>query len=385
MKKNIIIWLSVSAIFLLLIFIADAQTAKQVQFYFFDQNNCSLDGYLFSGNNLMGKTENGWFNLSYDYYVNKFEKDKDLTLFGKLGNCADPADSDLYFEKSWEPFEIDNYYFSGESLFKFHAAVTPHNPARRELIAFVQPDKVKEELNNIKLTGDTLKDLTSINQYLNDKINYTSDWEFNKQENYWQTPGETLKLKHGDCEDYSVALLSLFLAYNSSLSCYNVIFTSHVSTICYIEDYYIYYDQQKTELKKKIPYKNSDTLPKLRRLKEDYFKYYGMNNTEKVHYIFNEYRFLEFENDEEFISWLYSISDRKYPVDIFEKLEQDASMLPAQETEYQEEAIEENNEQAELPTLGGFFSEYSWLLIILAICLVFLIAMLILLIAKRKN
>jgi hypothetical protein len=362
--------------------IAYAQTTKQVQFYFFDENNCSLNGYVFNGNTLIGKTENGFFNLSYNYYNNNFDLDYDITLFGKLGNCSN---SSLYFDKSWESFNIPDYYFSGQSIFKFQASINPNNPSRRELLGFIQPEKVGRELENIKFSGETLEDLTKINQYLNDKINYTEDWSFNKKENYWQTPEETLRLRQGDCEDYSTALLSLFLAYNSSLNCYNVIFSSHVATLCYIKDYYIYYDQQKTELRKKIVTKDMGTEPQLRELREEYFQHYGINDSERAYYIFNEYRFLEFEDDDEFIKWQFAISNKKQGVDLFEKLEQDLSKVPAEEpyTEPQEEIVELRTQQPAIPTIEGFFKEYSLLLTILGIALLVLIALLILINVKE--
>ena len=79
-------------------------------------------------------------------------------------------------------------------------------------------------------------------------IDYVSE---SNNEDIWQTPEETLSIKQGDCEDYSTSLLSLFLAYNPALNCYNVVLSSHVTTFCKINDYYIYYDQRRTELKKK--------------------------------------------------------------------------------------------------------------------------------------
>jgi hypothetical protein len=372
-------------ILLCLIFLsrAEAQTPKQVQFYFFDENNCSLNGYLFNGDTLIGKTENGFFNLTYNTYKNRFDLDYDITLFGKLGNCSS---SGLYFDKSWESFEIEDYYFSGESLFKFQASIHPNNPSKRELLGFIQPDSVKGELKNINFTGETLEDLSKINQYLNDKINYTEDWDFNKEENYWQTPQETLRLKQGDCEDYSTTLLSLFSAYNRSLNCYNVIFSSHVATLCYIEDYYIYYDQQKTELRKKITSKNGGTESKLLNLKEEYFQHYGINDSERAYYVFNEYRFLEFKDDKEFINWQFAISNKKQGIDLFKKLEQDLSKIPEEKNqEYQEETIELRTEQPELPTIGGFFKEYFLLLVLLGGILLTLIILLIFINLKRKS
>jgi len=348
----------------------NAARPKQVQLYFFDENNCSLNGYLFVDSELSGKTENGIFNLSYDDYRDKFDSDEEINLFGKLGNCST---ENLFFDKYWKLSEIQEHYFLGDSTFKFKTFISPHNPSKKEVIGFIQPASVRSELKNIKFNGNALEDLSKINEYLSDKINYTEDWDFNKEENYWQTSQETLKIGQGDCEDYSTLLLSLFLAYNSSLQCYNVIFSSHVTTMCHIGEYYIYYDQEKTALKKEIRYGNIETKQRLRSLKEEYFEHYGINESDKVHYAFNEYRFIEFENDEEFITWQAIISNKKPSIGLFTQLENELAGINITES-YVEEPVQS---PAELPTLSGFAREYSTVLIVLGLAVLFLIILLV--------
>ena len=354
---------------------------KQVQFYFYDKDtNCPLNGYVFIGDKLIGKSINGFFNLTYEnYQVNFKNLNKDISLFGKLGGCFN---SDLFFDKYWQAFEIQDYYFNGEPIFNFKTAINPNNPVKRELIGFIQPDKVKNELNNINLNENqnTLESLSKINNYLNNKINYKKDWDFNKQTNYWQTLEQTLNVKTGDCEDYSTTLLSLFLSYNNSLNCYNIIFTSHVTIFCHINSYYIYYDQEKTELKKQ-----ASTKQELLELKQDYFEHYGIdenNNTEsKAHFAFNNNLFVEFKEENDFINWQYSLESKKSEQDLFQILEQrsiEAEEL-YNEQEYGELATQSPSTQLPTtkPTLKGFFIENPLLLIILSIIFIILIIILI--------
>ncbi len=354
---------------------------KQVQFYFFDQDNCSLDGYLFVGNKLIGKTENGLFNLSYEYYKENFDVNEEINLFGKLGDCSD---EELFFDKYWESFQIPEYYFLGESLFKFKTSFSPHNPSRKELIGFIKPSDVRGEIQNIILKRqDLLDDLSEINKYLNGKVTYAPDWDFNQEENYWQTPKETLEIGQGDCEDYSTALLSLFLTYNSSLNCYNVIFSSHVTTMCYVGDYYIYYDQQRTELRKRITDLNIETKPKLRALKQEYFEHYGIDENEKAHYAFNEQRFIEFETDEDFIDWQAALNNRKTSISLFNQLENELQGVNITYAVPEEELIELPTVQPQLLSLKGFVQEYFTILLVLGSTALLLIFILIVIIVKK--
>lgn len=297
---------------------------KQVRLYFYDEiSNCSLNGYVFIGEKAIGKSFNGFFNLTYENYLENFQNNENISIFGELGSCFDTPQ--LFFDKSWIVPEIKKYHFPGENTFNFKAEINPNNPSKRELQGFIQPEKINSELENINLGKiNILNDLSKINEYLNNKINYIKDWDFDKKINYWQIPVETLDLKQGDCEDYSTTLLSLFSSYDSSLNCYNIVFNSHVTTFCHIDDYYIYYDQEKTELKKQINKINpASTNFQLTKLKQDYFEYYGLNESEtKPYYAFNDLEFIEFKNEDDFINWQYNLKDKKQEFDLFSNIEE---------------------------------------------------------------
>jgi hypothetical protein len=366
---------------------------KQVKFNFHDENaNCSLDGYVFIGDKLIGKSVEGQFNLSQKNYEDNFnnsqKNNNEISIFGKLGDCFN-EDKDLFFDKYWQSFEIKNYYFSGESNFDFKTSLDSHNPSKRELMGFIQPETVKSVLNfiNINEPSDIFISISKINSYLNAKVKYKQDWEFNKNTNYWQTPEETLKINQGDCEDYSVALLSLILAYNNSLNCYNIVFTSHVTTFCFNDNYYAYYDQGKTELKMQLDNKQNSEQVKfeLAKLNEDYFKHYGINNaTEtKSHFAFSNNRYVEFNTNEDFINWQYNLQNQKTEQNIFKNLEQKAEEITRF---YNEQSAQEP--QGELATQQVLSTQTLnispiWI-IFLSVTLVILIALLIIINRKRK-
>jgi hypothetical protein len=400
MGKKSGIFITIIIIIIILIFLISLkftgylikEQEKQVQFYFYDEfTNCSLEAYVFSGEKLIGKSQQGIFNLTYENYKDNFQNKKEISVFGRLGPCFN-ENSDLLFDKYWEPPKIEDYYFSGESIFNFKTTINPHNPTKRELIGFVQPLKIKSELSKINLKGDILDDLSKINQYLNNKISYVKDWDFNKETNYWQTPLETLEIKQGDCEDYSTALLSLFLAYNSSLNCYNIVFSSHVTTFCHINNYYIYYDQEKTELKKQINKINTEEAKsQLEKLKQDYFEHYGINNTNKnesmVHHTFNDNQYIEFSDENDFINWQYSLENKKQEFSSFEELEKQATEIQekypatnkAELATQQPLATEKPSTSlaTQKPTIKGFITENLLMFISLSIIFIVLIIVLI--------
>ena len=166
---------------------------------------------------------------------------------------------------------------------------------------------------------------------------------------------------------------SLFLAYNPSLNCYNIVFSSHVTTFCQINNNYSYFDQGKTELKSQID-KNTEIKVELKKLEQEYFEHYGINNSERAYYAFNDNEFMEFSSEEEFINWQYSLNE-KSEERVFDKLEQELSSIKFNETEQTEELRTET--AVELRTLRGFFLENAKLVVLLGIAFVVLLVILI--------
>lgn len=375
-----LIFLVLTLIFLFIRFTGYAIKQQQVQFYFYnEENNCSLNGYLFVGENQIGKTQNGFFNLTLEEYKNlQNNLNQNISLFGKLGDCFN-ENKDMLFDKFWKMPEIENDFFYGDSLFNFKTNINIHNPVNQELIGFIQPEKVKSYLSNIELKNNILEDLSKINIYLSNKIQYVN----NSKAAYWQLPEETLSNNKGICNDYSTTLLSLFLAYSSSLKCYNIVLTDHVTTFCNIDNSYIYYDQQEKQVKKEIkyPFNVNEIKSQLSDLNREYLDYYGLDKNETARIAFNNKEYIEFKTSQDFIDWQYSLINKNSKSDIFLDLETKNNELEKNnnltEQTIQGELGSQRPASPELPSLSGFLQKYSFLIFPLFIILIILIIILI--------
>ncbi len=81
--------------------------------------------------------------------------------------------------------------------------------------SFVTPnDKTVLELKTIILEDKTPVTLNwmAFRDWIGNNVEYTSDYEVHGEDEYWQFPNETIQLKTGDCEDFSVLLCSLLRA-----------------------------------------------------------------------------------------------------------------------------------------------------------------------------
>jgi predicted transglutaminase-like cysteine proteinase len=59
-------------------------------------------------------------------------------------------------------------------------------------------------ISSVKSASDDEK-LRQVNDYFNQKITFVDDIDLWKQTDYWSTPLETIGLRAGDCEDFSIA------------------------------------------------------------------------------------------------------------------------------------------------------------------------------------
>ena len=154
---------------------------------------------------------------------------------------------------------------------------------------------------------DIETNLDRINEY---GIRYRSDNLLFNQEEYWQTPAETLEKGHGDCEDWAITSLSMIREYDPSLKCYNLLWESHLSVFCYVNGNYIIYDQDKTKFKTQLIETVSveENKIRLRKMRNDYFEYYGLRPKERnIYAAFNEEELITFSDQEDFIVWLLNI------------------------------------------------------------------------------
>jgi hypothetical protein len=297
-------------------FIVSKETLEKryITFRFYDtKTNCSLGGELYVDNIYFDNVENGNLDLSYSNYSTHFTKESEIQIIGFTDKCFGD-DTNLLFTDFWEVGDIDDY-FGYDHIIDFETKVLPRYPSYSiEMQGFIRPYETKEYLEDIKtfLSNNTIDNLDIISKY---RIRYRYDSIMFDTEEYWQTPAETLKRGHGDCEDWATTILSIIREYDPSLNCYNTIWQSHVSIFCYIDNSLLIYDQDETRFKTSLsPNNNNDPLVDqenkiiIRKMLNSYFDYFGLDiDDQKLHAIMNENEIVEFDKNEEFVEWVYDL------------------------------------------------------------------------------
>ena len=283
--------------------VEEIEEEKSITLSFYDSKaNCSLNGEVYINNGPLGKTKNGLFFLKLNETVldnnvleirgitdDCFNKDENLPFLRSWNISSAGSNNQLYLETELEPRKPSNYY---------------------EIQAFVRPYETSDYISKINKSLDSNNieaNLDKINEY---GIRYRSDNLLFNQEEYWQTPKETLVKGHGDCEDWAITSLSMIREYNSSLQCYNLLWESHLSIFCYVDGNYIIYDQDKTKFKTQLIKTESidENKIRLRKMRNNYFEYYGLKPNERnIYAAFNEETLVVFNEQEDFIEWLLNI------------------------------------------------------------------------------
>jgi len=180
-----------------------------------------------------------------------------------------------------------------------------------EMKEFVKPEEALAYIpkSAYSYKGDVEYSLDKIAGY---SIDYRDDFYLFGQDEYWQTPAETISRGEGDCEDWAVAVLSMMKAYKADLKCYNLVLNEHVSVICYFNNTYIIYDQDRLKKETKVFSSDSEHEKeiKIQRMINKYFSEFGFNLDERDALgVFNDKEAYAFQTNDEFISWLASLSD----------------------------------------------------------------------------
>jgi hypothetical protein len=282
-------------------------TSKEVQLSFYDENtSCKLNGNVYLDDVLLGESKNGILTLKENEVNKSVLNGTNLHILGTTDSCFGEKNKNLTLEEYWKVNNLNFYKY--ETIF-FKAKITPRKPRYyEEMSGFVRPSEVNDYLSKLNLKNNTGDNLDKINEY---KIRYISDsFQFNESD-YWQTPNETMNKKYGDCEDWAVTVLSMMRSYNSSLKCYAVVWETHMSIFCYYNGNYIIYDQEKTRYSKALREDINEFQNKafLKNMLNEYFDGYGIPSGErKVYALFNENETITFNNNNEFIDWMYNLS-----------------------------------------------------------------------------
>jgi len=282
---------------------------ETTKLYFRDnRTGCLLNGQVYINDRFLGNTTGGLYELTLT--DENTRENSTLYISGVTSECF-RQDKSLPFTGYWI---LTESAFESKKLI-LQTKLSPREPKDyRAMQGFVRPGEVQAYLPEIEKyfkSNETEENLDKIAKY---KIRYIDDFTLFKQDEYWQTPAETLEKGHGDCEDWAITTLSLILAYNPSLKCHNLVWKSHISILCYVNGSYIIYDQNKikhkiTLSKVETPLEIQENKVKLREWRNKYFDDFGISVSErKILALFNEKELVEFENDEQFINWLFNLN-----------------------------------------------------------------------------
>jgi hypothetical protein len=286
--------------------------SKKIKLIFYDnKTNCKMNGEIYVDDLLLGETKEGIFVLTENEYKQKFNKDSSLHIFGRTDFCFG-GDKNLPFLGYWTLYDL-KYSFDNSEDLEFELDLDPRWPKYYlEIQDFVRPEETNDYLEmslRKYLKNNTWEDLDKIVD--NMRISYISDNNRFKKAEYWQTPKETLKTRMGDCEDWAVTTLSLIRAYNNTLNCYNILWPTHLSILCYEDNRFVIYDQDKTKFSTVLEKENTqdstviqENKIAVRKMRNDYFDWYGLDpNERRMYALFNEGEIIIFEKDEDFINW----------------------------------------------------------------------------------
>jgi hypothetical protein len=285
---------------------------KEIEFLFYENNtNCRLSGEIYVSEKYLAKFENGIYKLNKQTYEKYFNETSELYITGLTDSCFG-SNNNLPFVRYWIVYNLDENFETGQNV-TFEEGFNPRKPENYATMQkFIRPYEVKEYFeNNIKasLKNNTQEDLDIINSRF--KMNYISDNNRFKEQEYWQTPSEVIKNKNGDCEDWAITSLSLINYYNSTIECYNAFWETHVSVFCYMDKKFIIYDQDKVKSATSLEEDNfydqviqQENKIAIRKMLNNYFDNYGLESDERRLYaLFNEKELITFKNNEEFVEW----------------------------------------------------------------------------------
>lgn len=276
-----------------------------------DKHNLK-EGILFVGKEEICKLKNQSCSLNLEELENISEEDELICLEGKI-EVGLLGLGDWIVNPCWK-FNKTNLikeYNKGYNVFPYLFSVDFRRPYGMEMMNFVRPQDV------VKVTqhrnANLIETYDDVIEKMNFNVAYVSDKISKGEEEYWKLPTETLMERKGDCEDYTVLLVSLLRHLN--YSCYNIQYETHLGAFCYYSDTYEFeFIDDLTSVKRKFSSTSSDYDKHKDKLKDGrymYFSYYGLDTSErKIYAAFNEKEYFDFETDDEFLKWvIYNVTN----------------------------------------------------------------------------
>ena len=285
--------------------------AGSITLHFYDKNtNCSLNGKVSVDNIFLGVSDSGKLVLTRKDYDRLFTANTTLSIIGNTDSCFE-KDANLPFFSAWTISSLE-YYFENDVPVEFQADITPRFPNSYILYPmFIRPNETMNYVSKIVSKSETVQE--NIDNLGSKGINY----QFKADNNYWQIPKEFMNSFYGNCHDWAVSILSMMKAYNSSLKCYDIIWSTHMNVICYYDSVYTIYDQSEVKSSVRIAESYTSQMKKeyLRNMIVSYSKKFGLNSNERyISGVFDDKNITIFDNTEdpnytEFIDWLLSLEN----------------------------------------------------------------------------
>jgi hypothetical protein len=271
-----------------------------IRFDFSDNTSCDVSGKVFLNNDSIGSLSNSSLTIDKD----------EIGPVGHNVVCLKGKLSDCYSEHSGWHYDRICYSVSGEVFeqydilnFDFNPG-NPRSPRREAMMNYVRPQDVEFFMEGFNYPGRYQEDIDYIFKRVDSHSHYIQDGNYALIYSSWKYPNETLTVRQNDCEDFSTALLSCFLAYDPDIRCYNLHVRVHLMTMCKIVDNYIIYDQKRTKIEDKIDGSYRDQKRELKELMAEYYESYGISpEYRQVYYAFDDENFWEFSDNDEFYSW----------------------------------------------------------------------------------
>lgn len=278
-----------------------------------NQTNCILNGEVYINNNLIGNTTDGAFYLNQSRY-NQMYPPFIVNLSGVTDNCF-VGDSNLLFNAAWTINDLSWYFDNNQNVSFIYSEMNLRSPDVYTypilVQGFIRPNETINyfESNIAKyMKNDTIQDINFI----------TSPTAMNMVwlnfQNSWKIPSETLSSGIGDCKDWATTELSLIENYNSSIQCYDIIWTNsdpngvgHMDVLCHIGNFWSIYDYNSIISQTTLNNDTEQNMEDIRQMIGSEYSQYGLPGTDTVHALVNNNQAVNFGVDNynsQFINWI---------------------------------------------------------------------------------
>lgn len=266
--------------------------------FYYETEDCQLEGKLFVNEHLVGNVTKGWITLEKNLLKGKYP----LKLKGNLPKCA--KEEGVPFIIEWEVIieEFEEYSFIAQN----YTIRSPQDYETMQL--FVSKEETSEIARGIKFKSNETEDkLDQTFKWVDAKLVYGEDIANFGVVDFWQRPSETINKGIGDCEDWSTLANSLVLNTVPEANCYNLLLPTHLSVGCFFNNRFVIFDQGLTKVGVTIGKDKmlEERRAKIRNFMNQYYEQYGLEREAKgVQGAFNDKEYIIFNTNNDYLDWI---------------------------------------------------------------------------------